>query len=145
MSIHTLDCKPYVNTDVYASPEWAEISIARDATHNDGRAEGDDSSRGYGQASATVGQKTVEISMQVLYKPTDPAFAALKAAYDARSIVDLALMDGDIEVTGTIGKRGDFVITAFNRAESMTDSVKVDITFKGSTANGHVFDDYTAP
>lgn len=143
MSTHSLDCKAYINTGTYGSPTWAEISLARDVSVNRSRAEGDDSSRAYAQASTVVGQESIEISMQAIYVLADTAFAALKSAYEGRDVVEIALMDGPIATVGTKGKRVDVVITAFNRSEAMGDSVKYDITFKGSTKNGHTLADYT--
>lgn len=143
MSTHSLDCHLYVNTGTYGSPTWAELTLARDVTVNRARAEGDDSSRGYGQASTVVGLDSVEISAQAIYVLSDTAFAAIKTAYEGRTVIELALMDGPIATTGSKGKRVDVVVTGFNRSEPLGDSVKYDITFKGSTKNAHTMADYT--
>lgn len=145
MSTHSLDCHLYCNTGTYASPTWAELTLARDVTLNRSRAEGDDSSRAYGMASAVVGQEAIEISAQVIYVLSDTAYAAMKTAYEGRTVIELALMDGPIATTGSKGKRVDVVITGFNRSEPLGDAVKVDITAKGSTKNGHTLADFTVP
>lgn len=143
MSTHSLDCKAYINTATYGLPTWAEISLARDVSLTRSRAEGDDSSRAYGQASSVVGLDSVEISMQVIYVLADTAFAALKSAYEGRTVVEIALMDGSIATTGNKGKRVDVVITGFNRSEPLGGPVTFDITMKGSTKNGHTLADFT--
>lgn len=143
MSTHSLDCNLYINTGTYGSPTWAELTLARDVTLNRSRAEGDDSSRAYGQASTVVGLDSVEITAQAIYELADTAFAAFKSAYEGRTVIEIAMMDGPIATTGTKGKRVDVVVTGFNRAEPLAGAVTFDITMKGSTKNGRTLADYT--
>lgn len=136
MSTHSLDCKLYGNSSSYGSPVWKEADLARDVTQNDSVEEGDDSSRGKKTKSTCVGQFNIEWSTQLIYDPENEFFALCKARYEARAVIGLAAMDDDITVVGTKGKRGDFVITTFNRSEPMSGPVVYDVTFKPSTANG---------
>lgn len=139
-----LNCKLYINTGSRGSPTWTAVKTARDLKSNDTRKKGDSSSRESGFASATIGQREVAISGELLYKPAETGYAALKTAYEAGTIADIFLCDAPGGV-GATGKRGDFYITDFSRTEPLNDSlvtsIALDLTFDG----GHDLADYTYP
>lgn len=142
---NTLDCELNVNTGTYASPTWATANNVKDVTIPDTRAEGDSSVRGFEMSSVTPGQKTVQINFDMKHDPADTAQAALKTAYDARSVVGILCTDGPHATTGTKGFRVDVYVTSFTQNEPLAGGAKtVSVVLSGTTDAGHQVEAYTA-
>lgn len=143
VSLVGIDCKLYVNTGTYASPTWVEVVDARDVTMNDTRAEGDSSVRGYGMASVTPGQRTIQITFDMRHDNDGTAYEAIKTAYDARTVLGVLLTDGPRATVGTEGFRLDTYVTAMTKNEPMNDVKTVSVTLAGTTDNGKQIEDWT--
>jgi len=124
-----MDAKLYYNSGTYATPSWEEITVTRDVTVNNTRAEADVTTRGNDGWRAIRGTlKDMDVSFQMLQAPDDPAYSYMNLAYLDGTIVDLAVADGDIAQTGTHYWRLQSSITQFSETQPLEEAVTVDVT-----------------
>jgi len=83
---------------------------------------------GWRATAPTIRECTVEF--QMLWKPGDTVFEAIKTAFLASTTVALAVLDQLVSVSGAQGPLGDFSITNFSRNEALEDGITVDVTAK---------------
>lgn len=140
------DCKWYVNAGTYASPTWVEITLAKDITVNDSRAEGDSTVRGFDMTSITPGMRTIQITGEIKYDPADTGCDALYDAYvaDPQVPVGILVLNGPVATAGSKGKRFDAYVTQFGDNEPLNQVKTVPITLSGTTDAGHGVEAYTA-
>ncbi len=114
-----------------------EMSNVRDVTLNLEAGEADVTTRansGWRATVPTLRECTAEFEM--LWKPGDTGFDAIKTAFLTSATVRLAVLtgeksaDGVAPVTGTEGPLGDFSITNFSRNEPLEEGVTVSVTAK---------------
>ena len=113
---------------------WLEVDNIRDLTLNCDKGEADMKTRGSGgwdQTKATFKSATVEFEM--LWKPSDPAFTAIKDAYINDTELAFAAMDGDINTSGKQGLASNFEVMQFERSEPLEEGVKASVTLKPSS------------
>jgi hypothetical protein len=100
------DCVAYRNTGTTGSPTWSAINQAKDAKLPFDAKAADSSSRGTsGFATKQPTLIEVAVSLSLLHDPADTNFAALLAAFFARTKLDLAFSDGPIATTGSVYAR----------------------------------------
>ncbi len=74
--------------------------------------------------------KTCTVEFEMVWKPGDAGFDAVKAAFLANTTLALAVLDGAEDVVGTQGPIGDFGITNFSRNEALEEAIVADVTAK---------------
>ena len=84
--------------------------------------------QGWRATAPTLRQCTAEFEM--LWKPGDAGFDAIKTAFLTSGTVRLAVLTGDSTTSGTEGPLGDFSITNFSRKEPLEEGVTVSVTAK---------------
>jgi hypothetical protein len=77
-----------------------------------------------------AGLKDASVDVEIRWLPDDAGFQVLQAAYEARSAIAVAVMDGDIAVAGSLGLAGNWKVTNFNRNEALADDVTANVTLK---------------
>ena len=108
-----------------------EMSNVKDVTLNLEAGEADVTTRanqGWRATAPTLRECTAEFEM--LWKPGDAGFDAVKTAFLTAGTIALAVLTGDKVTSGTEGPRGDFSITNFSRNEPLEEGVTVSITAK---------------
>jgi hypothetical protein len=123
--------KLYRNTGTYGTPAWNEVPNVRDVTMSLTVEEDDVTTRGgngWKQNAATL--KDASVDFEMIYDKTDPDFTAFKDAFLNSTAIDVAVMDGDITVTGNQGLRAEMMVTKFDRMENLTQALKVSVTIK---------------
>jgi len=108
-----------------------EVTNVKDLTLTLEAGEADVTTRGnsgWRVTAPTLRECTVEF--QMLWKPGDTAFEAIKTAYLSAGTVRLAPLTGAKGVADSEGPFGDFSITSFSRKESLEEGVTVDVTAK---------------
>ena len=108
-----------------------EMSNVKDVTLNLEAGEADVTTRanqGWRATAPTLRECTAEFEM--LWKPGDTGFEAVKTAFLTAGTIALAVLTGDKATSGTEGPRGDFSITNFSRNEPLEEGVTVSITAK---------------
>lgn len=115
----------------HASPSWDLLSLVKSVTINAEVGDADVTDRSVGAWKAflpTLKDVAVDVSMN--YDTTDAGFAALKAAFLAGTILNMAFMDGPVATTGSQGLRAPMFISKFPRSEDLENYMTIDMTFK---------------
>ena len=108
-----------------------EVDNVRDVTLNLEAGEADITTRGnsgWRATAPTLRECTVEF--QMVWRPGDAVFDAIKTAFLTAATVALAVLDQKVAVSGAQGPLGDFAITNFSRNESLEEAIVADVTAK---------------
>jgi len=126
-----------MNAKVYQGPEGTdlvsldEMDNVKDVSLTLEAGEADVTTRanqGWRATAPTLRECTAEF--QMLWKPGDPGFEAIKTAFLSATPLRLAVLTGDVAASGTEGPLGDFSITNFSRDEPLEDAVMTNVTAK---------------
>jgi hypothetical protein len=115
-------------TDLAALTEMGNV---KDVTLNLEAGEADVTTRanqGWRATAPTLRECTAEFEM--LWKPGDAGFEAIKTAFLTAGTIRLAVLTGGSTASGTEGPLGDFSITNFSRNEPLEEGVTVSVTAK---------------
>lgn len=113
-----LDCTLNRNTAAWGSPTWSPVNIVRDVTL--------DLEQGATEANARdnpdwelnlLTRKKGSVSFDMLNKPGDANFEAIRDAYLNKTPIDIAVLDDEADVEGAQGLRAEWGITKFSRNE----------------------------
>ncbi len=126
-----MEAKLYRNDGTYASPTWVELLNVKDLTLNLEAGEADVTTRGNAGWRATIASlKDGSIEFDMVWDTTDANFTAIRTAFFAGTNVEFAVMDGDIETTGSQGLRAEMAITGFSRSEALEEAMMVNVNAK---------------
>lgn len=126
-----LEAKLYRNSGSFATPTWEEIEDAQDVSLNLEAGEAEAKRRGNnGWAETIATLKEASIEFGLLYRPSDDDFAEIRDAYLNRTPIELLVLDGDVETTGSQGLRAACHITNFSREEPLEETLTVSVTAK---------------
>jgi hypothetical protein len=148
---HGIDAFLYRNTGSYGTPVWNQVEHKRDVGLNLGGNETDLSDAASAFEQAGISHISLEFSAQLRYSvgatPNDDwiAFKAAAFATGASREMELALMDGDITVSGEKGVRSWCVITGFNESQPYKGVITADVTFKPAPSADAEPAEYTVP
>lgn len=135
------DAVVYRNTGTYGAPTWVAIDIVKDVTLGLQAGEWDGSRRGSGgwkQSAPTM--KSADIGLDIVFKPGDAGYIALRAAFVGSSLIDLAVMDGPIATPGSEGLRAEMAVLGFDRDEKLEEGLMIKCKLKpGVSSNQPVW------
>jgi len=115
-------------TDVAA---MTEIDNVRDTTINLEAGEADVTTRGNSGWRATAPTlRECQVEFQMVWRPGDEAFEAIKTAFLTSGAVALAVLDQKRTIADAQGPLGDFSILNFSRNESLEEAIVADVTAK---------------
>ena len=103
----------------------------RDVTLNLEAGEADVTTRansGWRATAPTLRECTCEFEM--VWKPGDTGFDAVKASFLGGTTLELAILDQARETVGAQGPKGSFSITSFSRNEALEEAITVSVTAK---------------
>lgn len=132
-----MNAKIYQGTAGSALSGLAEMGNVKDVTLSLEAGEADVTTRanqGWRATAPTLRECTAEFEM--LWKPGDTGFDAIKTAYLTAGSIRLAVLtgekspDGIATVAGSEGPLADFSITNFSRSEPLEEGVMVSVTAK---------------
>jgi hypothetical protein len=107
------------------------LGNAKDVTVTKEAGEADVTTRannGWEATAPTLKRCTIEWEM--LWKPGDTGFEAIRTAFLAGGTLELAALDQAHDVLGAEGPKGSFSITGFTRNEPLTEAMTVNVTAK---------------
>jgi hypothetical protein len=107
------------------------VDNVRDVTLSMEAGEADITTRGnsgWRATAPTLRECTVEF--QMVWKPGDTVFEAIKTAFLTSGTVALAVLDQKVGISGAQGPLGDFSITNFSRNEALEEAIVADVTAK---------------
>jgi len=126
-----MNAKIYYGAASDALSSLTEMSNVRDVTLSMEAGEADITTRGnsgWRATAPTLRECTAEFEM--LWKPGDAGFEAVKTAFLSAGTIRLAVLTGAHDEPGTEGPLGDFSITNFSRNEPLEEGVTVSVTAK---------------
>jgi len=140
MIVMGYEAKLYRNTGTYAAPVWNEIANVKDLTLGGDAEEVDVTTRKNAGFKATVaGLKDAAVEFEMEWDTEDLDFSAFQDAFFATAAADkaieVAVMDGDIAVTGSEGLRATMAVTNFSRNEALGEALAVSVTLKPTYAD----------
>lgn len=83
---------------------------------------------GWRATAPTLRECSCEFEM--VWKPGDAGFDAIKTAFLGGSTLELAILDQARDVSGAQGPKGSFAITGFSRSEALEEAIMVSVTAK---------------
>ena len=123
------DCKVYYGEA--GGGVGTELSTVRKAGVSGETGEADVTTRGNSGWRATAATlRSLSVEIEVVFKPGDAGYEALRDAWLNNTLVSLAILTGGSAVVGSEGPHGDFSITNFSRQEELEDGVVVSFTAK---------------
>jgi len=126
-----MNAKIYQGAAGGALATLTEMANVKDVTLNLEAGEADVTTRanqGWRATAPTLRECTAEFEM--LWKPGDAGFDAVKTAFLSAGTIRLAVLTGDRTASGTEGPLGDFSISHFSRNEPLEEGVTVSVTAK---------------
>jgi len=126
-----MNAKIYQGASGAALSTLAEMGNVKDVSLNLEAGEADITTRanqGWRATAPTLRECTAEFEM--LWRPGDTGFEAIKTAFLTASTLRLAVLTGASDASGTEGPLGDFSITNFSRNEPLEEAVMVSVTAK---------------
>ena len=133
MSVYILgkDAKIYQGTAGSPLASLVEMSNVKDVTLTLEAGEADITTRGnsgWRATAPTLRECTVEFEM--VWRPNDAGFTAVKNAFLSSGTIELAILDQDRSTSGAQGPKGSFSITSFSRNEALEEAITVSVTAK---------------
>lgn len=132
-----IEGKLYRNVGTYAAPEWREVSNVRDLTLTLEKDEVDTTSRanaGWKAFRYTLRNVSIEFDMLWDSSDTDLQFF-LNAFLNSGTVIECAVLDGPITISGSQGLRASFEVGRFTRNEPMGDVMTVNILLRPTNAS----------
>lgn len=126
-----MNAKIYQGAAGGALATLTEMGNVKDVTLNLEAGEADVTTRsnqGWRATAPTLRECTAEFEM--LWKPGDAGFDAVKQAFLTAGTLRLAVLTGARDAAGSEGPMGDFSITNFSRSEPLEEGVTVSVTAK---------------
>ena len=126
-----MNAKIYQGVAGGALGKLTEMANVKDVTLNLEAGEADVTTRanqGWRATAPTLRECTAEFEM--LWKPDDAGFDAVKTAFLTAGTLRLAVFTGASDAVGSEGPLGDFSITNFSRSEPLEEGVTVSVTAK---------------
>ena len=108
-----------------------EMNNVKDVTLTLEAGEADVTTRANSGWRATVPTlRECSCEFEMVWKPGDDGFDAIKAAFLGGTTLELAVLDQARDVTGAQGPKGSFSITGFSRSEALEEAITVSVTAK---------------
>ena len=125
------DAKIYQGPADSALTGMAEMGNVRNAKVTMSAGEADVSTRANAGWKATAPtQRECTLEFEMVWKPGDAGFEAIKTAFLTSGTVAMAALTGDKAVTGAEGPRGNWSIIDFSRDEGLEAAILVSVTAK---------------
>ena len=129
-----MDAKLYWGSAGAALGTLTELDNAKDVTVSLEANEADVTTRANSGWRATApALRECSIEFEMVWKPSDAGFTAVKDAYLNGTTIELAALDQDRATSGAQGPKGSFSITSFSRQEPLEEAQNVSVTAKLET------------
>lgn len=135
----------YGGTGTYASPDWDEICNVMELTLSLEQSEVEVTRRcSSGFRDYLQGLIDATITFKMLWDTGDAAFEDFQEAFFNKTVIEVAVMDGDVTTTGSEGLRSVCLVRSFSRSENIGEALTVDIALKPAE-NAYNSGAYVAP
>jgi hypothetical protein len=140
MALHDgWDAKAYKGDAALTSADastgtWSELTFLKTVTVNDEMGDNDVTSRaGGGNREHRPGLRDVSVDLEFDYDSGTTLYDALEDAYQARTEIALAFMDGAIATSGSNGIAGNWKLYNWQRSEPIDGVITVTCTARPSS------------
>ena len=111
------------------APNLSEITTVRDLTLPGERNTADTSARGDDHDTMDVGSiSSSEISFNLTHRDTDLGRDALRSAFEGKTVIALAILNGSNAVAGSRGLWADFKVSKFEEPQNLNDAIGYEVT-----------------
>ncbi|MBE3133282.1 MAG: hypothetical protein IMZ55_07395 [Acidobacteria bacterium] len=129
-----LNAKLYYGTAGAALGALAELTNVRDVSLSLEKGEADVTTRANSGWRATAGTlKSATLDFQMVHKPGDAGFEAIRTAFLANTTLEVAALTGERATSNTEGPQASWSITNFSRNEGLEEAITYDVTLKMAT------------
>ena len=116
---------------IAGTPTWTELANVKNLTLSLQKGEADGTTRANNGWKATIGTlKEGSIEFEMVWKPSDAGFAAMKTSFFTNSAIGIACMDGPIATAGSEGLWADMEVMNFSREEPLDGPISVKVAIK---------------
>ena len=130
------EAKLYRNKGTYESPSWDEVTNVKDLSSACDADEADVSTRkNAGFKASAQGLKDASVDFGMVWDTEDLDFSAFQDAFFDGTPIEVAVMDGDITVTGSEGLRATMAVMGFSRNEPLGEALTVAVSLKPTFAD----------
>lgn len=115
-----LDGKVYASATTHSSGDaitWTEGDDAESVQNEDARGEATVMNRASDFELSSSGVRKISYTIECTYDPDDPFFVLMKAAYENKTVIAMAVMDADITISGTKGFYADVEVFSAPKGE----------------------------
>lgn len=120
-----------MNSAEYATPTWVEWLCVRDTTLSIDYEEVDATCRGSGGwRQSAISLASLEVSGNAIKEKDDATFLLIEAAAQAKTVIDILVMDGVRTSADSDGYRLDAQIFSWTENQPYEDIVTIDFTIK---------------
>lgn len=120
----------YNSAPTSAAPTWVLLDTVRDVTTTASADSADNSDRRSIYKKNCVGMIDLETTMTFTHVAGDAAQLGLRTHFLARTVVEIAIMDSDITVSGAEGFKYYAIVLSNDFAQPMSDGQTISVTFK---------------
>lgn len=125
------DAKLYRNAGTYGTPTWTVMDNVKDLTLTLTKEAIDVSTRAAaGWREFVDGLKDASIEWSMVWDDGDTAFTAIKAAFLNNTAIEVLVLDGAYNSTGSQGLRATCMVESFTRNETLGEALMVDVTIR---------------
>lgn len=135
MSCTGFDGYIYYNTGTDGSPTWVEVEPVRDVSSPMSAGTADVSDRRSKFEMTCPTMLSLETTMTATYVRGNTALAALRTHFLARTAVQIAVMDGPIETSGSEGLKYYAHVFSNDFDQPLTDGMTIGMSFKPTIAS----------
>lgn len=117
-----IEGKAYASTTTHddgGEITWTELDCVESIEHDDADGEASVNNRKSKHTKYGHGQTAEGYTLNCTYIPTDAGFTILKNARKNRTVIALAVMDGDITEDGQLGKFLDVIVVSAPKPEEL--------------------------
>ncbi len=126
-----MNAKLYFGAEAAAVGAMAVIANVKDVTISSDAGEADVTVRGNDGWRATAPTlKESSLEFEMIVRPSDAAYLALRNAFLNSTLVGMAALTGLVGVSGSEGIVGDYGVTSFPRAEPLEEAITASVTMK---------------
>lgn len=129
MALNGADVLIFANTGTDAVPVWTVVGSQRDVTISEDTAVIDGSSKDGRAARVQAGRYSSTLSLDAVYVPGDAAYAALKTAFRAGTLIKCRIKESGVDK-----EEGKFLITSLerNHPDQEESTLSLDLSLDGS-------------
>lgn len=125
----------YRNTGTFGAPVWNDVPNVKDLSLTLDKADADVTTRGNaGWRAMRSTLKEASVEFQMVHDPDDVDYQALRDAWVDSTVIEFAVLDSAITVSGASGVRASMDVKTFSRSENLEEAMMTSVTIRPTYA-----------